>query len=301
MACPCCGGLACGAVCSACGFTGADLCVTIEAPGSAYLSIGPTGPATGLVACLLNGRTYRVPWVGGGWSLRQRLPGCGLTDTDSNHPVLDLSFFCESCTFRGTRGVYRNAMRVIFAVSSASQYGGGTLVGWPEGATPGNAPGVPAYFALPCNAGGGAIFDGKVFWNGSAGAGNDPPLAGRMVARPCGGTQVATRDTASILLAGLGSRPQPASEFGAPQTFAALAATPPPPCRFRSEDAALGSRVRAAGLSTQRAWYDCQRPGFERLGLLVAECGSYGVPAGRQCGSLARCTGYVASDPQSEG
>lgn len=72
----------------------------------------------------------------------------------------------------------------------------------------------------------------------------------------------------------------------------ATAVTSPaaPVCSFRSADPLPAGTVADA---TGRAWYQCERPHFERFALPVSSCTGCGVPVGRRCGPI--CPGYVAA------
>lgn len=67
-------------------------------------------------------------------------------------------------------------------------------------------------------------------------------------------------------------------------------------CVYRSEEPLTAA---VAGDPTGRAWYTCCKPGFERQGKGVSECDGCSVPADRRCGSLTRCPGYEAADPDA--
>ena len=78
-------------------------------------------------------------------------------------------------------------------------------------------------------------------------------------------------------------------------SFKTAPAPPPgPPCAHRG-DALPAGKVAALKLSTLRAWYDCDRPGFERYGRPVTSCQTCGVPAERRCSS--DCPGYEPGEP----
>lgn len=68
---------------------------------------------------------------------------------------------------------------------------------------------------------------------------------------------------------------------------------PLPACRFRGrKDQAA---ARAAGLSVQRDWFPCGKPGFARQGSLVTDCAGCGLRADKRC-LPGYCDGYEAGD-----